>query len=520
MCLHQFPRGAIPTTGCGRQRNLVACDEQQYSDFSETHQGKRQRYPGRTQPPRLPLQLEVPPRSVQLFRLHLGASRSGQVRVQEVNTAPPLQQSLSRHAYAWCGRPGTNRLGRIQQLGKPAIPYDPKDSKSHQESTSRGHSNRAHVGIKVLPQGAGENERFAPHQTTLCTSVLPSAGKNDSRAHEKSEVEDIRLEAEWESKLSSLGWSQEACTYYCKSLATSSIREYNRKLTLFKNFCTNSGTEDLSGSEAVGLIPSFLISVAKKSERPDSALRTCTAALQHFYVARANLDPINQNIHRLIKGLVRGETNRPREQTKSMPIEPFIKLFSKWGDNDSLPIAKLRQKAITLISLSALCRPSDLAPESIFKRSQIQFDEKGLHMTFFGIKNDSRREGFKVFIAKSAVPSVDPVLTLKCYLERTKNMVPKHDPVFVTVSNPIKQMSPQSVSRVLNDTIREAGLPRDYTARCFRVTGAQTAIAHGANTQAVKQLGRWRSEEVMWNHYCPITKYENITDTILFSNKS
>ena len=100
---------------------------------------------------------------------------------------------------------------------------------------------------------------------------------------------------------------------YCKSLATSSIREYNRKLTLFKNFCTNSGTEDLSGSEAVGLIPSFLISVAKKSERPDSALRTCTAALQHFYVARANLDPINQNIHRLIKGLVRGETNRPRE---------------------------------------------------------------------------------------------------------------------------------------------------------------------------------------------------------------
>ena len=272
-------------------------------------------------------------------------------------------------------------------------------------------------------------------------------------------------------------------------------------------------------SNAMSCIPSFLISVAKKSQRPDSVMRSCTAALQHFFKARIGIDPINEDIHRLVKGLIRQETLRPREQTKVMPVKPFTDLFQNWGSNESLSIQKLRQKAITLLALSALCRPSDIAPVSVFKRKQIEFTEKGMNITLFGIKNDSRREGFKIFVSRSTDVVSDPVSTLLCYINRTDHCAPSpNDPVFVTVSAPYTQLSAQSVSSALATSIKEAGLPPSYTPRCFRVTGAQTAISKGVSSQAVKQLGRWQSEEVMWKHYCPVTENENITDAELRSD--
>ena len=330
-------------------------------------------------------------------------------------------------------------------------------------------------------------------------------------------MEDICLEGEWKNKLIALGWPDDACKYYSSSLAPSSINEYNRRLTLFKEFCSSQGVQI---SNATNCIPSFLISVARKSQRPDSVLRSCTAALQHFFKARTGIDPINEDIHRLVKGLIRQETLRPREQTKVMPVKPFTDLFHSWGSNDLLSVQKLRQKAITLLALSALCRPSDIAPTSIFKRKQIEFTEKGMNITLFGIKNDSRREGFKIFVSRSTDILSDPVSTLHCYIARTDHLTSSpDDPVFVTVSAPYTQLSAQSVSNALATSIKEAGLPPSYTPRCFRVTGAQTAIAKGVNSQAVKQLGRWQSEEVMWKHYCPVTENENITDAVLRSDK-
>ena len=330
-------------------------------------------------------------------------------------------------------------------------------------------------------------------------------------------MEDIRLEGEWKARLTALGWPDDACKYYNCSLASSSINEYNRRLTLFKDFCSSQGIQDMAN--AMSCIPSFLISVAKKSQRPDSVMRSCTAALQHFFKARIGIDPINEDIHRLVKGLIRQETLRPREQTKVMPVKPFTDLCQNWGSNESLSIQKLRQKAITLLALSALCRPSDIAPISVFKRKQIEFTDKGMNITLFGIKNDSRREGFNIFVSRSTDIMSDPVSTLRCYIDRTDHCAPSpDDPVFVTVSAPYTQLSAQSVSCALATSIKEAGLPTSYTPRCFRVTGAQTAISKGVNSQAVKQLGRWRSEEVMWKHYCPVTQNENITDAVLRSN--
>ena len=160
----------------------------------------------------------------------------------------------------------------------------------------------------------------------------------------------------------------------------------------------------------------YLVKKAQSSERPESLLRTISAALKQFFLAKFGHDPMDSEILCLIQGLIRSNTTRPRERTKIMPVESFVSLFSKWNDNHILSIACLRQKAITLLALTALCRPSDIAPQAIFRRSQIiQNSDSSLTLRFFGIKNDRKREGFEVCLHKADNKKVDPVECLLIY---------------------------------------------------------------------------------------------------------
>ena len=213
-------------------------------------------------------------------------------------------------------------------------------------------------------------------------------------------------------------------------------------------------------AEAQSQIVLYLVQKAKSSARPESLLRTISAALKHFFIAKFDQDLIDPDILRLIQGLIRSETVRPRKRTKVMPVEAFIRLFTQWNDNHLLSIARLRQKAITLLALTALCRPSDLAPQTNFSRSQIsQNPDSTLTLSFFGIKNDRQRQGFEVRLHRADNKKVDPVECLLAYLDKTSRFTTSEGPVFLTLKHPFRQMDSSTVSRVLNESIKQAGLP-------------------------------------------------------------
>lgn len=149
-------------------------------------------------------------------------------------------------------------------------------------------------------------------------------------------------------------------------------------------------------------------------------LRSVSAALKHYFTAYSLYAPLDTYIPRLLTGLVKLETSRPRQRTKVMPIQPFIQMFLNWGENEQLSIPQLRTKAVTMLAISALCRPSDLAPSIGFRRSQVTFSSEGMVIVFFGIKNDTHREGFEVKVKSSTEVVTDPVSALKSYLDRTR----------------------------------------------------------------------------------------------------
>ena len=114
----------------------------------------------------------------------------------------------------------------------------------------------------------------------------------------------------------------------------------------------------------------------------------------------------------------------------------------------------------------------------------------------------------------------DPILCLQTYLDITQSQritVPS-SPVFITLTKPYRPIDSSTVSSVLCEAIRLAGLSdRQYTARSFRPTGATQAISCGIHPDVARHVGRWRSEETFDKHYVHTKVPTSYVQNILFT---
>ena len=241
------------------------------------------------------------------------------------------------------------------------------------------------------------------------------------------------------------------------------------------------------------------------------------SALTSLYNIYDLPNPCNFHVHSLYSALIKTHTKQARARTNVMPTAPFHNLFESWKDNIDLSLKMLRLKCITLLAFAFMLRPSDIAPKGVhydadsdsfnvfvFSRSQINFpDDGGLIITFFGIKNDTSRDGFEVRVPNCDSPKLDPASALRMYLQKTAGLVSGvHAPVFLSLHKPYKAISAATVGSVLSESISLAGLsPSLYTPKSFRPSGATKAVDSGMDPDKVRRLGRWKTSSVFYEHY-------------------
>jgi hypothetical protein len=263
-------------------------------------------------------------------------------------------------------------------------------------------------------------------------------------------------------------------------------------------------------------IAQFLCYVADSSQTPRSQIKTAMAALAHMY-ENYGLENLLANYHvkKLVDALIKAGTQIPMHRSKIMPIKSFRELFTQWQDNVNLSIKELRLKTITLMALLLMLRPSDIAPKAVhfdgesgtssnfvFSTHNVEFCDDGAKITFHGIKNDTSRAGFSVFLQATEEDKLNPVLALKEYISRTNNIRPESCPVFLTLTSPHRAISAGTVATILNDAIKLAGLDgHGYSAKSFRPTGATAAIDMKCDPEIAMQLGRWKTRSVFFDHY-------------------
>ena len=333
----------------------------------------------------------------------------------------------------------------------------------------------------------------------------------------------------WNERLRNDGWEHLAIQRIILAWAPSTLDLYNRQINRLHDFCKQGNIPFPPTNPRH--IATFLCDIASNTKRPKSALHTTTAALNCLYEAFGIANPAaTGDISRLVTGIIKSGTQAPRIKTPVMPIVPFRELFSSWN-NDTIPIKQLRLKAITLLALTFMLRPSDIAPKCtlmsnsaecdrlVFSSNNIAFDDSGgMTITFHGVKNDYHRDGFTVTIPSASVSSWDPVRTLRDYMSRTamQRLTSKDDAVFLSLNRPFHGLSSTAIAGVLQEAIELAGLGgQGFSAKCFRPTGATFAIASGCDSNVARQIGRWKSQSVFEEHYVHTAVPENYVDDLL-----
>ena len=336
-------------------------------------------------------------------------------------------------------------------------------------------------------------------------------------------MDSVCLESEWQIMLKQLMWTDSCVEIYKQFIAQSTRNLYNRYLSLFYDFCLiNYGRFPPHQNYLSAAIAEFLKVRSEHSERPESMLRGIMAALSNYFSIPGRYNPISNELKNLVKALIKTGTVRQAGRTSIMPIAPFSRLFENWGDNEALPLTLLRQKAITLLAIACLARPSDFSPSAGFNRDQIKFNSDGsATIFFFGVKNDANRSGFEVRIEPTDNILTDPVECLKVYFKKSAPFINDlvKQPVFITLKPPYNGISAQTVSHILNTSIKDAGLSSsEFSAKSFRPSAATAAIVSGCDPNTTRVRGRWKNDNVFFSNYVYPTSETNISDKILTSN--
>ena len=283
-------------------------------------------------------------------------------------------------------------------------------------------------------------------------------------------MDTVCLEDIWREQLGARGWSEDASNCLQLCLASSTLANYDRYIRDFFKFCNARAVSFPPKDSAV--LADFFLHRCGSSTRPHSTVRCVSAAVSALYEAVGADNPARDPfIARLLQAIVKGGTCAPMARSAVMDVSAFSRLFQSWPDNTELTIKQLRLKSVALLALALMLRPSDIAPLArrydsstgivssfVMSTDQFQFTEDGgMIVTFLGVKNDSQRTGFQVTLPSSPVSQVDPVRTLRTYLDRTDSVRCRATkPAFLTLVRPYAAVSASTVSHILQEAIRAA----------------------------------------------------------------
>ena len=142
-------------------------------------------------------------------------------------------------------------------------------------------------------------------------------------------MENLCLEDFWSSCLKKENWSDQTILRFLGLWAPSTWFSYNCYFNQFVDFCAQNQCK-------LDRIPQckvaeFFLSLAQASTRPRAVLTMSAAATSSFYKSQKLESTINEDMYRLLDGLVKTCTSATMKRTPVMPMQPFLKICSRNG---------------------------------------------------------------------------------------------------------------------------------------------------------------------------------------------
>ena len=526
--VHQPPRWEYPSFVRINDYNMGNSPKPGGDTGRTTSGGRSEPTRRRIEPPRHTIRVAPSPKYIYAPGSHVGSTYRGQVCGTTQHTFRDIQLSLLRPRHQWSRCDGAARLEHAQQFYQPAFLDAEQNTCKNSERESSHYGDCTQMACTEVVQSSTRYKCDGAHNVTKQPENVYEDSRT-ARTNEKSKMENISLESLWRSRLSSLGWSKTAIKRLLKTWAPTTLNTYNKALRKLNTFCLSRGVSVLYVND--NILSEYMCDLAaKKTNRPKSVLSTTNAAIACMKGAMGRSGEMSTDIYKLIDGLIKSGTTNPMNRSKVMPVENFRDMFLTWPGNYMLTLEDLRLKCMTLLALSAMTRPSDVAPlstlydekEGVFKpmvlsTENIRFNTNGsMTIIFHGIKNDYDRNGFEVNLPPASNPRLDVVRALRCYIQRTKYVRPANLALFLSLKKPYSGITATTAARILDKAIDRAGLKgQGFTAKHFRPTAATLAVESGIDPDCVRMVGRWRNRETFENHYVHAFPTRKFTDLLL-----
>ena len=484
--LHQWPGRTTQTPQQADEAHLLGSEGMPYVPSISSSPRGPQHPRGRTISPQPRDRVEPTAGDLSATREPLGFTHSGPLRHQQLprynsRFYDPQAESHGRHDSELEGR---------EQLHMPPLENAEPDRQQDQTGELRCDPHRPIVALSsVVSHTAALKLRFVLHQQP---EHPPSTLLGKRRAAEKQQVETSSLQDIWQEHAND--WDIETRALLADSLRPSTLHSYDGVLKRFDRFCTDNYSYFPKTTAAVA---HFLRDISSKSTRPGPSLITASAAIAGMYKGSLLNDPTKSQLLSMLKqAIVNTGTKQPRKNTPTFPINKLTHYISELAEDSTLDVKTLRTKAIVLLALVGLFRPSDL--ERI-KLTHLNFSSNSVIIVNFGGKTDKDMAGIPTTIKESSSALLCPYVHSRTTFSGPNRTVSVSEkPVFLYLNGKHPEpLGKQRIAKIMTRTLQAAGID-DTTARSFRKSGASAAINKGTDPDLVMKLGRWKSVDIFF----------------------
>lgn len=217
------------------------------------------------------------------------------------------------------------------------------------------------------------------------------------------------------------------------------------------------------------------------------------------------VDGLDVGQHPLVTRLLKGAFNdRPPlpKYSSTWDVQVVLNYLEYLGDNETLSLKQLTWKTVMLLALTRPSRSADLSNLDLQARS---YRRDGVEFAATGLAKQSR-QGKDIpnffFPSLPDVPVLCPVLALKEYEKRTREVRADESKLFVAIIKPHKAVTSSTIARWLKGMLEAAGVDTSiFNAHSVRGASSSKAANMGITTGDILKAADWSSESVFQRFY-------------------
>lgn len=270
------------------------------------------------------------------------------------------------------------------------------------------------------------------------------------------------------------------------SIQEKTLRQYEKPLRLWWEFCTNKGLSPLRDTSAKWVTDFLVTPEVKKLSR--SSLNTYRSAISMLSLNDLGKDA---GLSRFFQGISSMKPQKPKYENIWDP-GPVIQALGKQYPNKDLSLEELTKKLIMLLALSTAQRVQTLSKISIDNIIKVKEGYNIQVPDRIKTSGLNRPQPLLILEKFKRQPQVCVATTLEDYLEKTSKIRGHAKKLFITIKKPHHEASTETLSRWICDVLKNTGIDICvFTAHSTRHAATSAAARNGVNIESIRRAALW-----------------------------